>query len=106
MCSVMDCISKEEPSPSAHPSSSKSPHPLPLSVPVTSILNLYFTEEGSVITKMFYVWRWITLDIYRLCNYHGHRSFLFVPFYILVSVCVCVCTLSSQVILLVLLVHE
>lgn len=52
MYSVMDCISKEEPSPSTHPSSSKPPHPRSPSASVASVLNLYFKEEDTTLHEM------------------------------------------------------
>lgn len=55
MYSVMDCISKEEPSPSAHPSSLKSQDRL---------LNPDFTKKDSALPKMLS--RWITLDTSRM----------------------------------------
>lgn len=70
---VMDCISKEEPSPSALPSSSNSPHPLSFCVSVASVFSLYFKEKGATIAYMLPISGRITLlDKYRLCHCYGH----------------------------------
>ncbi len=111
MYSVMDCISKEEPSPSAHPSSSKPlTSPFTLCVSLASALNLYSKEKDATNPKMLSFSRRFALDKYSMCHGYGHcgqqlPAFTIVCSSVCVCVCVCVGCRSSQVIFLVLPVH-
>lgn len=109
MYSVMDCISKGEPSPSAHPSSSKDPPTYSLSlslhVSAASVLNLCVKEKGSLKCCLSQDGSHLHT---RPCHYRGHCGEKLPAFNHCVysSVCLRVGCRSSQVIFLVLPVYE